>query len=132
MPKLRLTSLAVERFPAPITGQVEYFDTHLPSFGIRVSYSGAKAWFIMTRVERRLTRITLGRFPALSLADARDKARAVMSVARSGRDPRLIEAEQRRRRTQERETLFGSWRCLPPVVPAPDNIFYCSRTRRFA
>ena len=58
MPKIRLTSAAVERFPPPPSGQMEYYDTHLPAFGVRVSYSGAKAWFVMTRVDRRLTRVT--------------------------------------------------------------------------
>ncbi len=68
MPKLRLTNAAVERFQPPPSGQVEYYDTHLPAFGLRVSYSGSKAWFVMTRVDGKLTRVTLGRHPALSLA----------------------------------------------------------------
>ena len=75
MPKLRLTAAAIDRFQPPTSGQVEYYDTHLPAFGMRVSYSGAKAWFVMTRIDGKLTRITLGRYPALSLAEARDKAR---------------------------------------------------------
>src|SRR4051794_39730136 len=97
MPKLRLTSAAVERFARPSTGQVEYYDTLLPAFGVRVSYSGTKAWFVMTRVDRKLTRLTLGRYPVLSLAEARDKARGVIEHARAGGDPRHMEAEQRRR-----------------------------------
>ena len=67
MPKLRLTVPAIDHLPLPARGQVEYYDTHLPAFGLRVSYSGAKAWFVMTRVDRKLTRLTLGRYPALSL-----------------------------------------------------------------
>src|SRR5215217_1867973 len=98
MPKLRLTSTAVERFQPPKAGQVEYYDTHLRAFGLRVSYSGTKAWFVMTRVDGKLTRVTLGRHPAVSLAQARDKARLVMEHTRSGNDPRRMEAEQRRRR----------------------------------
>jgi hypothetical protein len=41
MPKLRLTNAAVERFQPPPSGQVEYYDIHLPAFGLRVSYSGS-------------------------------------------------------------------------------------------
>src|SRR5215217_5969920 len=99
MPKLRLTATAVERFQAPKTGQVEYYDTHLPAFGLRVSYSGAKAWFVMTRVDGKLTRVTLGRHPALSFAGARDKARHAIEHARAGGDPRRLEAEARRRKS---------------------------------
>src|ERR671917_364839 len=108
MPKLRLTVAAVERFQPPATGQVEYYDTHLPAFGLRVSYSGAKAWFVMTRVDGKLTRVTLGRYPALSLTSARDKARLVVEHARAGGDPRRIEAEERHRKEKERQTTFES------------------------
>src|SRR5215208_5160547 len=98
MPKLRLTATAVERFQAPKAGQVEYYDTLLPAFGLRVSYSGAKAWFVMTRVDRKLTRVTLGHYPSLSLAEARDKARRAVEPAKAGGDPRKVEAEERRRK----------------------------------
>src|SRR5918995_3052294 len=108
MPKLRLTATAVERFQPPAMGQVEYYDTHLPAFGLRVSYSGAKAWFVMTRVGGKLTRVTLGRHPALSLADARDQARIVVAQARAGSDPRRLAADERRRVEQERQTTFES------------------------
>lgn len=106
MPKLRLTVAAVERIKPPDAGQVEYFDTYLPSFGLRVSYSGTKAWILMTRVDRKLTRITLGRYPAMSLATAREKARTIVDQARAGIDPRLVAAEERRRLEQERKTTF--------------------------
>jgi len=106
MPKLRLTSAAVGRFHLPSTGQVEYYDTHLPAFGIRVSYSGTKAWFLMTRVDRKLTRLTLGRYPAMSLADAREKAREAVHHVHAGRDPRAIRANERWRNENERLTTF--------------------------
>ena len=100
MPKIRLTASAVQRFQPPGAGQVEYYDTHLPAFGLRVSYSGTKAWFVMTRVDGKLTRVTLGRHPALSLAEARDKARLAVEHARAaaipGRlKPRSVAARRR-------------------------------------
>ena len=104
MPKIRLTAAAVDRFPPPPQGQLDYYDTHLPAFGVRVSYSGTKAWFVMTRVDGKLTRLTLGRHPAISLAEARDKARDAVEHARAGGDPRRLEAEARRRTVKERQT----------------------------
>src|SRR5215204_7338171 len=106
MPKLRLTSPAVERLAVPSLGQVEYYDTHLPAFGLRVSYSGTKAWFVMTRVNRKLTRVTLGRYPVMSLAEAREKAREAVHHVKAGRDPRVIQADERRRNEKERLTTF--------------------------
>src|SRR5829696_4010814 len=106
MPKLRLTATVVRNFQPPKAGQVEYYDTHLPAFGLRVSYSGTKAWFVMTRVDRKLTRVTLGHSPAVSLAEARDKARLAVELARTGGDPRKLEAEERRRKEKERHDTF--------------------------
>jgi integrase len=106
MPKLRLTSAAVDRLTAPSAGQVDYYDSHLPAFGVRISYSGTKAWFVMTRVYRKLTRMTLGRYPAMTLAEAREKAREVVHHVRAGRDPRQIQADEHRRREKEHRTTF--------------------------
>src|SRR3954470_18089837 len=108
MPKARLTTLAVDRCKPPAIGQIEYFDTHLPAFGLRVSYSGTKAWIVMTRVNGKLTRITLGRHPGMSLTEARERARSVVQNAKAGRDPRLLEAEERRRKDQDCRTTFES------------------------
>ncbi|AWN40776.1 tyrosine-type recombinase/integrase [Methylobacterium durans] len=145
MPKLRLTTAAVERFRPPESGQIEYFDTHLPSFGLRVSYSGTKAWIVMTRFDRKLARITLGRHPALSLADAREKARHLILHAKAGHDPRHLEAEERRKKDQERRTTYGGVaalfmerhveRNLRPntareyrrILQGPDTQDWCSR-----
>lgn len=107
MPKTRLTAAAVERLRPPEAGQIEYFDTHLPAFGLRISYSGTKAWFVTTRVDGKLTRVTLGRHPAISLAEARDNARQVIEQAKAGYDPRQIQAEAQRQKEKERRTTFG-------------------------
>ena len=92
MPKARLTSAAADRFAIPSTGQVEYYHTLLPAFGVRVSYSGTKAWFVMARVDRKLTRFTLGRYPSTSLGEARERAREIISHIKAGRDPRQLRA----------------------------------------
>jgi integrase len=107
MPKKHLTAAAVERLRSPEAGQIEYFDTHLPAFGLRISYSGTKAWFVMTRVDGKLIRVTLGRYPTLSLAEARDAARQAIEQAKAGNDPREVHAEARRQKEQERRTTFG-------------------------
>ena len=106
MPKARLTTPSIDRLRPPPSGQVEYYDTALPAFGIRISYSGTRAWFVMGRVGGKLTRFTLGRYPDLSLAEARAAARLTVQHARAGQDPRLIEAEEQRRKQRERNATF--------------------------
>jgi hypothetical protein len=82
----------------PQTGQVEYYDRRLPSFGVRLSYQGSKSWFGMTRLDGKLIRVTLGRFPALSLAEAREEARRVANLAGTGKDPRHIRSAAKQKR----------------------------------
>jgi integrase len=60
----------------------------------------------MTRVHGRLTRFTLGRYPPMALAEARDKAREVLQHGKAGRDPRQVQANERRRAEKERRTTF--------------------------
>lgn len=89
MPRLKLTTPAVERLKPPPNGQVEYFDALQPAFGLRVSYSGTKSWVVMTRIDGKLVRYTLGRYPAISLADARRSARDALQKAAAGIDLRI-------------------------------------------
>ena len=104
---MRLTAAAVEKIKPPSSGQIEYFDQLLPSFGLRVSSKGAKSWFLMTRVEGKLIRMTLGKARAMPLAKARDEARRLMNMAAAGQDPRLEKSEARRKREEQRRSTFG-------------------------
>jgi integrase len=70
-------------------GQVDYFDVKPPNLGLRVSSSGRKTWFIMYRSKGRLRRLTLGTYPALSLADARGQAMGARHAVAEGEDPAL-------------------------------------------
>ena len=106
MPTTSLTAAAIERLKPPKTGQIEYYDRRLPSFGVRLSYQGTKSWFIMTRLDGKLIRVTLGKHPTLSLADAREEARRVANLAAAGKDPRRIRAEAKQKRREERRNTF--------------------------
>ena len=70
---MRLTDLSIRKLQAPEHGQKSYFDDSLPGFGVRISQGGSKSFVVMYGEKRRLK--TLGRYPALSLADARKEAR---------------------------------------------------------
>ena len=108
MPTTNLTAASVHRLKPPSSGQVEYYDRRLPSFGLRLSYHGTKSWFVMTRLDGKLIRVTLGRHPALSLADAREEARRTTTLAAAGKDPRLIRSVAKQKRQEERRNTFAS------------------------
>jgi integrase len=88
MPTIRLTQRAVETLKPPATGRVEYWDSHLPGFGLRVAGSGRKTWVAMYRVDGQLVRETVGTLALIpSVAEARDRARESMHKARAGKNP---------------------------------------------
>jgi integrase len=61
---------------------------------------------VMTRLDGKLIRVTLGKHPALSLAEAREEARRVISLAAAGTDPRQVRAEAKAQRQSERRNTF--------------------------
>lgn len=71
--KLRLTDMAIKKLSYPTTGQVTYWDETTPGFGMRCSKK-SKSFVVMYGERRQLK--TLGRYPHMSLADARKSARA--------------------------------------------------------
>ncbi len=100
MPTLELTDMTVATAKATAAGRTEIWDAAMPGFGLRVSKAGRKSWVLMYRVDGRKRRLTLGTFPALSLAAARDAARlAQLDIAR-GNDPAAERAATRGDRQQ--------------------------------
>lgn len=71
MARVALTDLSIQKLK-PADKQVTFWDTTLPAFGIRVS-PRSKSFVVMVGRERKL--ITLGRYPELSLKDARKRAK---------------------------------------------------------
>ena len=108
MPTISLSAAAIARMKPPNAGQVEYYDRRLPSFGVRLSYQGAKSWFVMTRLDGKLIRVTLGKYPALSLAEAREDARRVVNLASVGKDPRKVKAQAQEKRREDRRNTLGA------------------------
>jgi integrase len=88
MAKIRLTQAAVEKVKPPPTGRLELFDTHLQSFGLRVSAGGHKAWFVFYRLAGKQRRQTLGTLVDIpKVEEARDRARDVLREVAKGSDP---------------------------------------------
>ena len=87
MPRLQLTDLTIRALKSD--AQVDYGDTKTPGFGIRV---GKNTKAFIAKVNNR--RITIGKYPAISLQSARREALAHKSRQKADRSksPRLAEA----------------------------------------
>lgn len=74
-----LTALAIDRLPFTPKGNTKVWDASLPAFGVRVT-AKSKSFFVMTGRDRRLQ--TIGRYPDLSLAEARKQAKKLLAQDR--------------------------------------------------
>ena len=77
MPPGRLTDLTIKSLPPPESGQKTYWDDAVPGFGVRVSQGGSKTFALVQGVNRERT--TIGRYPIISLSDARGKAKEILA-----------------------------------------------------
>ncbi|MBN9066115.1 MAG: integrase arm-type DNA-binding domain-containing protein [Rhizobiales bacterium] len=112
MARMRFSDATLKALRPPAKGQADYFDASFPAFGVRVSRSGTKAFFVFDRIGGKLKRMTLGRYPALGLADARQKALDWKAEAEKGIDPaamaKALAAEAANQKTAEAATTFGA------------------------
>lgn len=89
MPKERLTKGRVDQIASGAQDLI-YWDQSLPGFGLRVKSSGVKSFVVQYRNRQtgRSRRKTLGQYgPTLSLHEARDMAKAILSEVIRGDDP---------------------------------------------
>src|SRR6516165_7647554 len=82
-----LTAAAVERIRAPTSGQTDHFDQGYPGLALRVSYGGSKSWVYFYRLFGKQKRMTLGRFPSMTLAAAREAWRDARTTIDKGESP---------------------------------------------
>jgi integrase len=96
MTSIKMTARGVDALRPPAAGQVDYWDADNPGFGLRVSAGGRKAWVAMYRHGNVKHRLTLGTYPALSLAEAREKAAiAHHAVQYAGVNPATVKRMER-------------------------------------
>ncbi|MEI8715649.1 tyrosine-type recombinase/integrase [Mesorhizobium sp. ISC11] len=95
MPRKNLTARFVESIKVDI--RTDFFDDVVRGLVLRVSPTGVKAWTVVFTREsdHAKQRVTLGKFPAISLEKARAKALATVTAVAEGKDP---SADKRARR----------------------------------
>jgi hypothetical protein len=95
MPRLSLTSKLVDNASLPLDRKsVEYFDQRMPGLVLRVSARGTKSWNAVYRHEGRARRLTIGRYPIITLDDARARARDALCTVSRGIDPSGVRADK--------------------------------------
>jgi integrase len=83
-----LSATTLKALTPPPSGSVDYFDDLTPGLSLRVTANDVRTWTVFYRDQhRRQKRLTLGRFPAVLLADARELAREAQRKVAKGGDP---------------------------------------------
>jgi integrase len=80
---MRLTDIVIRNLPAPLRGQQSYPDEGLAGFSVRVSQGGTKTFYLVHGKDRERTAI--GRYPIISLADARIAAKRILAERTLGK-----------------------------------------------
>lgn len=111
----KLTAVSVDNWKKADRRQ-EVPDAATPGLYLVVQPSGKKSWTVRYRNGAKHRRMSLGRFPAVTLADARAKAREVQAAAAEGHDPAGEREHQRAERIDARlserdrvKTLFTQY-----------------------
>jgi integrase len=107
--KRALSDRLLRSLARPRSTPEEIWDQQLRGFGCRASKQGVVSFFAMRRPHgsAKSIRIKVGDFPAMSLVDARRRARALLTEMQDGVDPRARKAEEARAAAVEKASTFG-------------------------
>lgn len=83
------TDIYLRKLKPPAEGRIEVYDGKIAGFGLRVSSAGTKTFFVLGRHGRSFKRISLGRYPTLTLEKARRKAIDALRDLADGVDPSI-------------------------------------------
>jgi len=81
----KLTSKFIEAQKPDPSKRLEFRDELMPGLVLRVSKNGTKTFSLHKRVNGKMRRLTIGRFGALSLSEARERVRQVLYEIETGR-----------------------------------------------
>lgn len=99
---MKLTKRAIDAATYQGTGNARYvlWDDEVPGFGLRVFPSGKKSFLLSYRTQGRKRLMTIGVYGALTVDQARVKARALLSqVETEGVDPLAVREQERQGET---------------------------------
>ena len=99
---INFTQQRIEKLPIPSIDRKDYYDIEVSKLICRVSASGNKSFCVLKRMPTgKLRRITLGKWPEVSVSEARKMAQATLTDMAKGINP----SEKKRREKIKKITL---------------------------
>jgi integrase len=102
--KVRLTKSRVDGALCPETGQLFIRDTDLKGFGLRLT-PGSKAFIVEKRVDKNVRRMTLGKYPEITVEQARKEAHKILGQIATGGNPIAEKAQHELEATTLEQTF---------------------------
>ena len=87
MGRFKFTKKDIEALPIPLKGYVYHYDTVVKGLGIGMGKTGTRTFIFYRKINGSPERLTLGRFPDLTVEEARGKASAINSARAKGENP---------------------------------------------
>lgn len=103
--KITFTQQRIERLPIPEKGRAEYYDIEKTRLVCRVSSTGSKSFVVLKWDGKTAKRVTIGKFPAITVKEARDQHDQILSAMAKGADPVEEKRKQRFRGITLQELL---------------------------
>ena len=108
--RISFTKAAIERLETPASGRYLAYDASTKGLAVRVADTGAKTFYLYHWHHGRPVKIKVGGYPTISIEQARNEARRLLSEMELGHDP---QAERRQARDELRLkdlwTVYGDW-----------------------
>jgi len=116
--KFNFTQARIKELATPEMGRIDYSDKEITKLICRVSYTGSKSFIVRKRAAGKLKNITIGKFPDVSVIEARKKAHIFLTELNSGIDPTAAKRKNKVAQTKLSDVLeqYLAGRELKPLT----------------
>ncbi|MCE8042419.1 integrase family protein [Halomonas daqingensis] len=125
---MNFTKRAIEQIQPPESGRDTYRDDKTPALELRVTQAGTKTFAVRRRVNGKPRRYTIGRFPDVTVEQARKKAAEMLGEIATGVDPDAARLADRHRTATVESALvdyLATRQLKPSTRDSYDEIVRC-------
>lgn len=127
MAEINFTKAAIESLPLPLKGWQYHRDLKTPGLAVGIGSTGIRTFVLYKRINGTPERIKLGRFPDMSIEQARKKAMELNGQIATGKNPAEAKREKRAEMTlQDLFDLYIARYAIPhgrKTIPAMRDTF---------
>jgi integrase len=105
--RFSFTKTRLEELPVPTKGRVRYYDDRTPGLTVCITATGTRSFYCYKWQDGRPKQVFIGKFPAVTVGQARELAGQMTAAIARGEDPQA--AKQRRREEPTFGELWSHW-----------------------